>query len=109
MLPKISIIDGCKLQLPAIDTTMTGKISQKTIDMTPLAGQLVRIWIDEPGGYSVDPKGNHLWQVAEMAIPEITYQPVQVEDPESHELTEQSQAVPLDLNVCPVTLWPMPL
>lgn len=109
-LPRITIVEGSKVQISAVDTVMTGKISQKTIDMAPFAGQVVRVWVDEDGSFSTNPGGKHIWQVAELTIPEIAYQPQMVEDPEgSGEMVEQSVAVPLDLNSTPVTLWPLPV
>ncbi|MFH2012521.1 MAG: hypothetical protein ABIJ37_07485 [Pseudomonadota bacterium] len=70
MEPKITIVDDCKIRIAGYDCKV-GKISQKTIDMTPYAGEYVRIWLEKDGTYSLDKNANHYWQVAELQVPEI--------------------------------------
>jgi len=106
-LPKVTV-NGCKLRLPAIDSAVLGKVGSKTIDMTPHAGQLVRVWIDKDGRYTTDPKAEHAWQVAELRVPEPDVRIEMVIDEQTGEPVEQQTVEPIDLAAVPITLWPVP-
>ncbi len=108
MKAKITAVDGCKLRIAAFEDDLLGKVGQKTIDMTTYAGQHVRVWLGKEGTYSLDPKKDHFWQVAEMDVPDIFYHDVEVKDPETKESVMQSVALPLDLSGTEIMLFDLP-
>lgn len=69
MTPKLTIT-GTTLHLPAITVGFFGPVAEATIELTPLAGQTVRVFIDHQGRYSSDQAApHHVWQVAELTVP----------------------------------------
>lgn len=108
MRANITVVDGCKVKILAFESDLLGKVSQKTIDLTPYAGQRARIWLEKDGTYSLDPKRDHFWQVAEVAVPGIAYKEVEAEDPETKETVMQSEVLPLDLSGIEIVLFDLP-
>ena len=110
MKPKISIIEGCKIRIAAFECEALGKVSQKTIDLTPCAGQHVRIWLDPDGTYSLDPRKDHYWQIAELQVPGQQYQEIDTggTDSDTGEPVVKMEAVPLDLASIEIELWDLP-
>jgi len=109
MKPKITVVDGCKLRIAAFGCDALGsKVSQKTIDMTPYAGQRARIWLEEDGTYSLDPRKDHYWQVCELYVPEIAYRETEEKDPDTGELAAKIEALPLDLSGVKALLYDLP-
>jgi hypothetical protein len=107
-MPTISIVDQCKVRIAAFDCPKLGRVSQKTMDLTPHAGKKVRIWLDPDGSYSTDPKKDHYWQVAELDVPEIKYD--RGDQSPGGEMEDASPAVPLplDLTDVEVSVWSLP-
>lgn len=108
MRAKINVVDGSKIRILAFENDLLGKISQKTIDLTPYAGQRTRVWLEKDGTYSLNPNKDHYWQVAEIDVPDIIYQDIEVEDPENKMMTTQSEALPLDLSGVNIMLFDLP-
>lgn len=108
MKPKITVVDGCKLRIAAFECDALGKVSQKTIDMTPYAGQRTRIWLDENGTCSLDPRKDHYWQICELDVPDIAYAESKEKDPETGETAVKITALPLDLAGVKVLLYDLP-
>lgn len=108
MQPNITNIDKRKFRIAAFECN-AGKMSQKTIDLTPYAGQHVRIWLDPDGSYSLNPHKNHYWQVAEFDVPKIQYQQVDTgEVDEDGNPIMVSEALPLDLTNVEIEKWDLP-
>jgi len=84
------------------------KISGKSIDLTPYAGQYVRIWLDYDGGFSLEPRKDHFWQLAEFQVPEQAHKEVKGTDPETKEETINLEALPLDLSATEIRTWELP-
>jgi hypothetical protein len=109
-LPNIIIVDKYKLRIMAIQSEALGKISQKTIDLTAYAGQHVRLWLDLDGGYSMDPKKDHYWQIAELDVPEIQYQQVDSGETDNDGNSIMiSEVLPLDLTDTKIAKWELPV
>ena len=110
MEPALAIIDKHKVRISAFECRELGKVSQKTIDMTPLAGQYVRIWLDKNGTYSSDERIGHYWQMAEFQAPEIEYEEVETEEKDliTDEFITQKNALPLDLEKTEIETWDLP-
>ena len=109
MFPNITIVDGYKLRVAAFSCKRLGHVSQKTIDMTPHAGQYLRLWLEEDGTYSLDTRVNHFWQVVEFRMPEIAYEQVgSGEVDEQNEPIMVQQALPLDLTGMEIQRWELP-
>lgn len=110
MKPALAIINKCKVRIPAFERQVPGKVSQKTIDLTPYAGQYVRIWLDENGTYSLDKRRGHYWQMAEFLVPDIEYEEIETEeiDPITNEPIIQRNALPLDLEKTEIETWHLP-
>jgi hypothetical protein len=109
MQPKITIVDGHKIRFAAFESEQLGHVSQKTIDLTPYAGQRVRIYLCEDGTYSLDQTTSQFWQVAELQVPEQEFEQV-----ETGELDDQGNPImqlneiPLDLSSTEVLAWELP-
>jgi len=84
------------------------KISGKSIDLTPYAGQYVRIWLDYDGGFSLEPRKDHFWQLAEFQVPEQAYKEVITKDAKSDEESTNLKALPLDLSATEIRTWELP-
>ena len=122
MQPNITIIDLCKICIAAFsfpilqksadgdeEELKTVNVSQATIDLTPNAGQHVRIWLCPDGSYTVDPKKEHFWQIMEFDVPEIQYQQVDTgEIDEDGNPIMTSEALPLDLADAEIKTWDLP-
>ena len=110
MQPNITIVDGYKLRIAGFECGELGYVSQKTIDMTPYAGQYVRIWLDKDGTYSLNPRKDHFWQVAEFQAPEQEYKDVDTgeTDPDTGEPVIVTEAVPLDMSAVEIEKWQLP-
>ena len=109
MQPNITIIDKCKVRIAAFECNERGKVSQKTIDLTPYAGQHIRIWLDPDGSYSLDPKADHYWQMAEFDVPEIQFSSVDTgEIDEAGQAIMASEPLPLDLTSVEIEKWELP-
>ena len=111
MQPNLIIIDKSKVRFAAFECDAAGKVSQKTIDLTPYAGQHVRIWLDPDGTYSLDPSKDHYWQMAELDVPEIQYEQVDIgEIDEDGNPVMVSKALPLDLTDIEIEIekWELP-
>ncbi len=103
----ITIVDQCKLQIAA-----WGKTKEKIINMTPYAGQHVRIWLDKDGSYSLNSGEDHFWQAAELDVPEIEYQQINTNENEIDDAGETmtaSKPMPLDLTNVKIILWELPV
>lgn len=107
-MPTITIIDQCKIRISAFTCQALGRVSQKTMDMTPYAGQRVRIWLDRDGSYAMDPRQHHFWQVAELNVPEIRYQRPAAEDGEMVEDDSPPAPLPVDLTGVEIQTWSLP-
>jgi hypothetical protein len=84
------------------------KISGKSIDLTPYAGRHVRIWLDQDGRFSLNPRTDHFWQLAEFDVPGLKYTTTQEIDPETKEVSEKTVALPLDLSAMEIRVWELP-
>ena len=105
MLPKITKSVE-KIKIAAFTCEKIGKVAAATIDLTPYAGQHVRVWLDMDGSYSLDPRVPHFWQMAEFDVPEIQYQSIdtgEVDDQEAPIMI--SEALPLDLAAVEIAKW----
>lgn len=110
MKPKITVVDSCKLKIAAFECEAVGKVSQKTIDPTPYAGQYIRIWLEKDGTYSLDAKRDHYWQVAELQVPAQQYTQVDTgeTDSDTGEPIMRTEALPLDLSAVEIFIWDLP-
>jgi len=108
MKPRITINES-SIMIPGFKCAALGKVSQKTIDLTPYTGKHVRIWLDKDKTYSLDPKKDHFWQVAELTVPEIKYQQIETDDIDDNENTAQeSKPLPLMLKGTKIEKWDLP-
>lgn len=107
MNPKITIT-GSKVKIAGFSSDILGKVSGKTIDMTAFAGQYVRIWLETDKSYSLDKHKDHFWQVAEFPVPEIAYEQVEEENPETKEITMKMVPQPLNLKGVEIETWELP-
>ena len=98
-----------RLRLDGFDRRLLGKKAAADIDLTPHAGRHVRIWLDVNGAYSTDPSSDHLWQMAELTVPEPEYEEIDTEerDPDGN-IIKRRQVLPLDLSRATVETWPLP-
>jgi hypothetical protein len=109
MQPNITIIDKSKVRIAAFECDTLGKVSQKTIDLTQYAGQHIRIWLDPDGSYSLNPKRDHYWQMAELDVPEIQFSSVDTgEIDEEGNPIMAAEALPLDLTAVEIEKWELP-
>lgn len=103
---------GPKLKIGGFACEKLGKVKAATIDLTPHAGQHVRVWLDMDGTYSLDPHTEHFWQMAEFDVPEIQYSPGEVNEKmelgTDLNLSPPSEALPLDLTAVEVAKWELP-
>jgi len=107
MTPKITV-KGSKLTIAAFECKTTGKVSQKTIDLSDQAGEYVRIWLEKDGAYSTDKHRDHFWQVAELAVPVRQINVTMEKDPETGEQVETWTAVPIDLDGVEIRTFELP-
>jgi len=109
MKPKITIVGGCKVRIAGHDCKI-GKISQRTIDMTPYAGEYVRIWLEEDGSYSSNKHIDHYWQIAEMQVPEQKYQEIETKEmgTDSKPVVKR-EAIPIDLSGVGIITFDLPV
>jgi hypothetical protein len=89
-------------------THSLGKVKAATIDLSEYAGKYVRIWLEADGTYSLDPRRDHFWQVAEFQVPEIQYEEVLGIDPETDEPMVDLKPLPLDVSAMDITLFTLP-
>jgi hypothetical protein len=110
MFPAITIVDKYKVRIPAFECKECGHVSQKTIDMTPFAGQYVRIWLDKEGTYSLDKRRGHFWQMAEFQVPHIQHEEIDTgeKDPVTDEPVIQRNTLPLDIEKAAIETWHLP-
>ena len=105
----ITIIDKSKIQLAAFTCPVNGKIKQQTIDLTPYAGQHVRVWLDADGTYSVDKNKDHFWQVAQFDVPELKYKDEDTGKRDSdNQVIMEAIGQPLDLTDVDINKWDLP-
>lgn len=112
MKPKISI-KGSKIRIAAFECGGLGRVGQKTIDLTPYAGERVRIWLNKDGSYSLDPRRDHFWQVAELQVPEQKYREIETRDEETGATDRggahvKMEPIPLDLSGAKLEVWELP-
>jgi len=113
MKPKITIVGGCKVRIAGHDCKI-GKISQRTIDMTPYAGEYVRIWLEEDGSYSSNKHIDHYWQIAEMQVPEQKYQEINTQEINTREMNTDAtpvikvEQIPIDLSGVEIITFDLP-
>jgi len=98
MTPNITIVEDGKIRIAAFTCNRLGKVSQKTIDMTPYEGRHVRIWLDHDGSYSLDPNKDHFWQVAELDVPVVGV----------NRTDTGVETLPLNLSGVEITTWELP-
>jgi hypothetical protein len=94
-------------------THKLGKVKAATIDLSEYAGKYVRIWLEADGTYSLDPRRDHFWQVAEFQVPEFQvpetkYKEVAAIDPGIGEPGGELVALPLDLTNMEITTFSLP-
>lgn len=86
-----------------------GEINTATIDLTPYAGQYVRVWLDNDGSYSLDPSTSHFWQMAEFTVPKMQYQDVDTgEKDEQGNPVMQPRTLPLNLENMEIIVLELP-
>jgi len=112
MKPKISI-KGSKIRIAAFECGSLGRVGQKTIDLSPYAGERVRIWLDKDGSYSLDPRREHFWQIAELQMPEQKYREIETREDDTGTADTggasiKTEPVPLDLSGAELQLWELP-
>lgn len=109
MQPTITLPEKHKFRLAAFECKEKGKISQKTLDLTPHAGQRIRIWLDHDGTYSTDRHKDHYWQVAELDVPHMKYKTENTgkldKDKQPAAITS---AIPPDLRAVKIRKWDLP-
>lgn len=102
-------ISGSKIIIEAFECEKLGVTAEAEIDMTPYAGEYVRIWLDQDGIYSLDSSTSHFWQIAELRVPELQYQEIDTgEVDEFGEPITMREALPLDLSETVVAAWELP-
>lgn len=111
MKPKITIIEGNRLRIAPFSCETLGRIGRKTMDLTDLAGQHIRIWLDDDGTYSMDPRSHHYWQLCELHVPDRQYEQVDTgeTDPDTELPIVKTQALPLDLTDTEILVWDLPV
>lgn len=86
-------ITGTTLHLPAIRVGFFGSVPEAIIDLAPLTGQTIRVYIDHHGRYSLDQAAHHhVWPVAELTVP----------------ATKDKKGEPKDLSAMALTLYDLP-
>jgi len=105
-IPVVLIVDG-KLSIEAF-TCALGQIAAAEIDLTPFAGERVRIWLDADGQFSTDKRKDHYWQIAEVDVPAQTYRDIEGEPDSEGRATVQREAVPIDFANVEVLVWELP-
>lgn len=107
--PGLSNVDKHKLRIAALDAKGVGKVGQKTIDITPYAGQYVRVWLDADGNYSLDKHKDHAWQIAEFQVPKQQYTEVDTgEKDEKGNPVVRLEPIPIDLDDVDIKVWELP-
>jgi len=107
MKPKIKVKDS-KLTIAGFTTETTGKVAQKTLDLSGHAGEYLRIWLEKDGAYSTDKRRDHFWQVAELQVPEQTYQEKLTKDAETGEETVIMEPLPINLDGVEIQTFDLP-
>lgn len=96
---------GAKIIIEGFNCLKLGSIPKTEIDLTPYAGQYVRVWLDQDGSYSLDPATDHYWQMAEMNIPDL-------QETDTGEIDEEGapimEVLPLDLSDMVIAVWELP-
>ena len=107
MLPKITSLKNGKSSIAALECVGIGNVAKTTIDLTPYAGERVRIWLDRDGTYSLDKFRDHFWQIAEMDVPalvRLTGEKIG----EDGKIVPTEEMLPLDLAGVKISVWPLP-
>lgn len=107
MLPKISILKNGRISITALECAGIGKVAKMTIDLTPCAGERVRIWLDQDGAYSLDKFRDHFWQIAELDVPALVRQEGEKAG-EDGKIISTEETLPLDLAGAEISVWPLP-
>lgn len=107
MLPKITILKNGNIKIAALECAGVGKVTKTTIDLTPCAGERVRIWLDRDGTYSLDKFRDHFWQIAELDVPALVRQTGEKTD-EADKTVPTEETLPLDLAGVEISVWPLP-
>jgi hypothetical protein len=75
-----------------------GLVPQTTTDLSPYAGEYMRIWLDADLTYSLDKHKDHYWQVAELKVPTQKYQSIDTGKVDEQGLPiTTSEPIPIEL------------
>jgi len=109
MQPIITFSDKHKFRIAAFECKKSGKVSQKTIDLTPHAGQRTRVWLNSDGTYSTDRNTDHYWQVAEFDVPHIKYEHTDTGEMDDNDTPVVStKSIPPDMTGVKIKKWTLP-
>lgn len=107
MKPEITVRKSI-VKILAFDCAALGHVIEAKIDLTPHAGERVRLWIERNGEYSTNPRQDHYWQIAELDVPAQEYVET-AGDPDSEgRPTANRAAVPIDLSSVEIKAWSLP-
>lgn len=83
-----------------------GLVPQTTIDLSPYAGEYVRIWLDDDLSYSLDKHKDHYWQIAELQVPTQEYQNVDTGEVDDQGMGKTiSEPISINLVSDQIKLW----
>jgi len=107
MQPKITILKNGRITIAALECAGIGHIARTTIDLTPYAGERIRIWLDKDGTYSLDKFRDHFWQIAELDVPALVRQPGE-KTGDDGKVVSTEETLPLDLTGVDISVWELP-
>ena len=105
--PTITILEGGKIQIAGFECAL-GKVARETLDLSSYAGDRVRIWLDENKKFSIDPRKNHYWQIAELDVPPQLYQETEGAPDSEGRPTSLREAILIDLSNVEIMVWDLP-
>ncbi len=105
--PTITILENAQVQITGFECAL-GRVIKQTLDLSPYAGERVRIWLDASKKFSVDRFRNHYWQIAELDVPPQLYQETAGQPDSEGRPTVLREAIPIDLAPVPITVWDLP-
>ena len=120
--PEITIVDKSKIRIEEFVHDTLGKVEQETIDLAPhtqhthkpqpspsgQALRTLRLWLNHDGTYSLDPKKDHYWQVAEIDVPEAKYQQIDTGEVDEDGNPVMVSVAILDFTEIEIKKWELP-
>jgi len=105
--PTITILENGQVQISGFDCPL-GRVVRQTLDLSPYAGEHIRVWLNENKKFSVDKFKNHYWQIAELDVPPQLYQESEGAPDSEGRLMILREAIPIDLTSVEIMAWDLP-